>query len=145
MKVFLDTNILLDVLIREGRLNYDSSLRVLNAAKLNSGINAFVSVQSLTDVAYVFTGKAGTDPADFYEPVKKLLSFMNLHTISAECAIASLDRLFPDFEDELQLRCAMEIPCTYFITGDRSILDKQPFSNITAIHPADFLSMAQKV
>ena len=142
MNIFLDTNILLDVLL-EGRIHRDASLKIVNAAKNNPDLTAFVSVQSLSDIAYVFTHNKKTDKQKFYLPVGKLLSFLNLTTVSTKAAEESIQGVFPDYEDEEQLRCAMESHCTYFITGDKQILGKSPF-DIKTIHPSLFLEQASK-
>ena len=142
MNIFLDTNILLDVLI-EGRLHREASLKIVNAAKNNPDLSAFVSVQSLTDIAFIFTHKKKTDTLKFHAPLKELLSFLTLTTISTKAFGESLNGEFPDFEDEEQLRCALEENCSYFITSDRQILDTNPF-DIKAVHPHDFLAMASK-
>lgn len=142
MNIFLDTNILLDVLI-EGRIHRDASLKIVNAAKHNPDLTAFVSVQSMTDIAFVFTNKKKTDKQKFHAPLKEMLSFLTLTTISTRASGESLNGDFPDFEDEEQLRCALEENCSYFITSDRQILDTNPF-DIKAVHPRDFLAMASK-
>ena len=142
MNIFLDTNILLDVLI-EGRIHRDASLKIVNAAKNNPDLSAFVSVQSLTDIAFIFTHKKKTDTLKFHAPLKELLSFLTLTTISTKAFGESLNGEFPDFEDDEQLRCALEENCSYFITSDRQILDTNPF-DIKAVHPRDFLAMASK-
>lgn len=142
MNIFLDTNIILDVLL-EGRIHRDASLKIVNAAKNNPDLTAFVSVQSLSDIAFVFTNKKKTDQQKFHVPLKEMLAFLTLTTISTKASGESLKGDFPDFEDEEQLRCALEENCSYFITGDRQILEMNPF-DIKAVHPRDFLAMASK-
>lgn len=144
MNIFLDTNIILDVLICNGRNNREASLRIIDAARANNELNAFVSTQSLSDAAYLFTKSKKTDNKRFYKPVSKLLVFINLASVNPSHATLALDGLFPDYEDEVQLRCAIDAKCSFFITSDKQILERQPFDQIKAIHPAVFLELASR-
>jgi len=134
----------MDVLIRDGRVNYDASCRVLQAAKHSSELFAYISVQSLTNVAYYYTKHGVTDPNRFLLPMRAILSYVNLRTISEQNAYNAMAGTFSDFEDELQLQCAIDSDCAYFITGDRKVIDSQPFKLIKAIHPVEFLTLAAK-
>ena len=144
MKIFLDTNIIMDYLLRENRPNYNVSMRVLYAARCNPDIIAYTSVQSLTDAAFFFTKKSMTSSEWFLQPVKDLLSYVRLRNISEQDAYNAMSGNFSDFEDDLQLQCAIDAECVYFITGDQKILQNQPYKLITAIHPADFLARAAR-
>ena len=145
MKIFLDTNIIMDFLVREGRPNYVASSRILYEATGNPEVATYCSVQSITDCAYYFTKKGVTDVHLFIERIKNLLTFIRVKSPSEQLVYETLTHAFPDFEDEMLLRCAIENDCAYFITGDQRILDNQPFpSLIKSIHPADFLAKAAK-
>ena len=50
MRIYLDTNIVMDVLVGPSRENYNYSVRILNAIEKNPGIIGLFSVQSLTDM-----------------------------------------------------------------------------------------------
>lgn len=142
MKIFLDTNILMDYLVGSCRPNYEASARLLAEVKNNPDISAFVSVQSITDCSYFFTKKSITSNDFFLEPVRKILALVRLRAHSDHNVYECFSRSFTDFEDEMLLRSAIDNDCAYFITGDQKILEKQPFPLIKAIHPADFLAKA---
>lgn len=144
MKIFLDTNIIMDYLIRDGRPNYAATMSILYAARTNPDIVAYTSVQSISDTAFYFTKKGLTSDEWFLQPVKSLLTYVRLRTISEQDAYTAVAGSFSDFEDELQLKCAIDAECVYFITGDHKIISSQPFKLIKAIHPADFLSLAAR-
>lgn len=144
MKIFLDTNILLDFIIQQQRPNHDASSRILYFAKDNPDLVVYCSVQSISDAAYYFTKKGITDSDRFLLPMKSLLSFLRPRRVSEQDLYDSLRGLFDDFEDELLLRSAIEADCAYFITGDQRIIDTQPFNSIKAIHPAEFLALAAR-
>lgn len=144
MKIFLDTNILLDVLVKENRPNYEYSRKIMDAARTTSDLAAYISVQSISDCAYYYTKKGKTDVIKYILPLRNILSFIRLRTTLEQSAYDALAGTFPDLEDEMQLRCAIDAECAYFITGDREILDHQPFKLIKAIHPAEFLAIAAR-
>lgn len=144
MKIFLDTNIIMDYLIRDGRPNYAATMSILYAARTNPDIVAYTSVQSISDTAFYFTKKGLTSDEWFLQPVKSLLTYVRLRTVSEQDAYNAMAGSFSDFEDELQLQCAIDADCVYFITGDHKIINTQPFKLIKAIHPADFLSLAAR-
>ena len=144
MKAFLDTNIICDYLFGPARTNFHKSIHILNAA-CNREIDTVISVQTITDAAYIYTERGKYRQDDFRQRMEVLCSFVELTTISPESARQSLKGAFTDFEDEAQLRCAMEADCAYFITADQRILESQPFGeDIIAIHPAVFLELASK-
>ena len=144
MKIFLDTNILMDFLICTGRPNYEASTRIISEVKNNPEIAAYAAVQSITDCSFYFTKKGVTSSPYFLEPISKLLSFVRLKPNSDQNVYECLINSFSDFEDEMLLRCAIDNDCVYFITADQKILDSQPFPLITAIHPAEFLAKAAR-
>ena len=144
MKIFLDTNILMDVFVRDNRMNYSASARVLDAAKNNSNLYAYISVQSVTDVAYYYTKRGVTDPSTFIAPLKSVLSYVRLRTVSEQDVYNAIAGSFSDFEDDLLLQCEIDSDCAYFITGDQKIIQNQPYKLIKAIHPTDFLALASR-
>lgn len=143
MKAFLDTNIICDYLFGPARVEFCHSIQIINAA-YNREIDTVISVQTIADAAYIYMGREKARQEEFRQRMERLCSFVELTTITPESARQALKGTFPDFEDEAQLRCAMEADCSYFITADQKILEAQPFTEIKAIHPALFLALASR-
>ena len=142
MKIFLDTNVVMDYLVQVGRPNCEATNQLLSAIKQHPWLVAYISVQSLTDCAFFFTKKSMTSNDYYLSPIRSLISFVRLRPMMEQNAYEALSGEFSDFEDEMQLRCAIDAECAYFITGDKEILEHQPFKLIKAMHPAEFLAIA---
>ena len=143
MKIFLDTNILLDILQGNTRPNYTDSARLLSELKKQHEIQALVSVQTIIDVSYCMTRHKDTEK-DFYNLTSKLLEKLYLVTISPEDLNRALASHPEDFEDEAQLRCAQTNDCSYFITGDTRLLKIENKEKLRFSSPGDFLKLASQ-
>lgn len=142
MKIYLDTNILCDYLFGRQRPEFENSLRIINAA-LQNQMEACVSVQSINDAGYTYTERYKLHTEEFRTRIKQILKgSMRLVTIQPETAFSALNGNFPDIEDEQQLLCAIQNDCRYFITSDKTIIDKQPYENIIAINPSEFIRLS---
>lgn len=143
MKIFLDTNILLDVFQGNTRPNYTDSARLLSELKKQDEIQALVSVQTIIDVSYCMTRHKDTKN-DFYNITRNLLERLYLVTISPEDLNKALVSQPEDFEDEAQIRCAQTNDCTYFITGDTHLLKIKNKKELLFSSPGDFLKLASQ-
>ena len=143
MRIYLDTNILLDYLFGPARPSFESSMQVIGAAA-EGKLTAVLSVQSVTDAAYIYTRKSTERQQEFRKRILVLCRFVKLTSITTEHAEMALLGSFPDFEDEEQLRCAISEQCHFFLTNDSGILEAQPIPGITAISPQEILSLAAR-
>ena len=146
MKIYLDTNIIMDVLVGPSRENYQYSIRILNAIERTSGLIGIFSVQSLTDIAYSQTKYGVENRKRFYEHAKELLKIVKLVTIKPANADEALWAEPEDFEDHEQILCAEDNDCSWFITGDLKLLtnyQNHP-ERIPVISPKTFFEMASK-
>lgn len=147
MRIYIDTNIVMDVLVGPSRENYNYSVRILNAIEKNPGIIGLFSVQSLTDIAYTLT-KHGEDSRKlFYEQAKTLLRILKLVTIKPTNADEAIWMEPNNFEDLEQILCAEDNGCSWFITGDLRLLAtyQNVPERIPVITPKEFLHLASQV
>ena len=146
MKVYLDTNVIMDVLAGPSRENYPYSIRILNAIEKTAGLIGFFSVQSLTDIAYSQTKYGAENRKRFYEQVKELLKIVKLVTIKPSNADESIWAEPVDFEDHEQILCAEDNDCSWFITGDLKLLSNYQNlpERIPVISPKAFFEMASQ-
>ena len=146
MNIFLDTNIIMDVLVGPSRENYPYSIRILNAIEKTSGLTGLFSVQSLTDIAYSQTKYGAENRKRFYEQAKELLQRIRLVTIKPANANEALWAEPEDFEDYEQILCAEDNDCWWFITGDLKLLTNYQNlpERIPVISPRAFFEMASQ-
>lgn len=146
MKIYLDTNVLTDVLVGPSRENYNCSIRILNAIESNPDLTGLFSVQSLTDIAYSLTKYGDENRKRFYDQVKTLLRILKLVTISPTHADEAIWAEPYDFEDHEQILCAEDNGCSWFVTGNRKLLStyQNIEERISVVSPKEFLNMASR-
>lgn len=146
MKIYLDTNIIMDVLVGPTRENYPYSIRILNAIKNIPELFGIFSVQSLTDIAYSQTKYGPENRKHFYEQAKELLKILILVTIRPTNADEAIWTEPVDFEDHEQILCAEDNDCSWFITGDKKLLEvyQNLPERIPVISPKAFIEAASK-
>lgn len=146
MKIYLDTNILMDVFVGPIRENYPYSTRLLNAIEKTTGLIGVFSVQSLTDIAYT-QSKYGVEKRNqFYDKAKYLLITLKLVTIHPKNADEAVWTEPADFEDLEQILCAEDNDCSWFVSGDLKLLKKYQNlpGRIPIISPKVFLEKASQ-
>ena len=146
MKIYLDTNILMDVLVGPSRENYDCSIRILNAIESNPELTGIFSVQLLTDIAYSLTKYGDENRKRFYDHAKTLMRILKLVTIRPTNADEAIWAEPYDFEDYEQILCAEDNGCSWFITGDKNLLSlyQNIKERIPVVSPKEFLDMASR-
>ncbi len=133
MKVFVDTNVLLDVLARREPFYGDSS-RIWSLAE-RGRIEAQVSVISFNNVYYVVRRAANRRTAE-----KALRVMRNVFTpvaLNAQVLSQAIDAGFGDFEDAIQFHSAVYAGAGCLITRDA---DHFPAADIPVLSPAEFLA-----
>ena len=133
MKVLIDTNIVLDILLEREEF-FKQSYEVLKACE-NGKAEGFFAASSVTDIFYVIK-KWTHDTEKAYEAVGHLLSILNVLSVTNEDVLNAYSKHAPDFEDCLVATCAISNKCEAVVTRD-----KKGFKGmgISAISPEDFL------
>ena len=123
MKIMVDTNIIIDVLLeREPFVN--DSYKLLSLCEEHQ-IDGFVSASSITDNELA------------YKAIGKILEIVKICSVTNAEVLTAFQKKAKDFEDCLVAVCAKSINCDYIVT--RNIKDFEEF-DIPAIAPADLLS-----
>ncbi|MDR1581391.1 MAG: PIN domain-containing protein [Synergistaceae bacterium] len=130
--VFVDTNVILDVLLQNDNF-FQDSLKIFKLAELGT-VRAYVSASSLTDIFYI-TRKHLTMTAA-RSAVNALLDIFHVAGVDGDDLKGALDLPILDMEDALQLWCAQKIRAEALITRDAKGFSH---SSIAAFSPADFL------
>ena len=134
MKIFLDTNILLDLVL--DRTGADAARQIVGISKENAWTRLYVSYLSMANIAYVLRKRPAEEVKDCLTRLYKLVDILPMNDMQLMTAIRSCD--CPDFEDALQIMCAEEKGCDVIITSNISHF--RPYTDIPVLSPAEFLS-----
>ena len=135
-KVFLDTNILVDLATdRQGTM---ASQVVLSLVKRQT-LEAQVTTQSIKDTVYIAHRQGAK-----YEKVESLINeirqYVNIGYIDSFNIHWALEHPSGDFEDAAQYDAAYSSACDFFLTRDKGILGRTENDNVMkAITPDDFI------
>lgn len=131
MKVLFDTNILLDALL--AREPFVTNAAFLLSAVESGQITGFVSATTMTDVHYLV--KRQTKNAEIAViAVTRLLELMEICTVDRKVLEQALLLNEDDFEDAVQISCAIKFNLNGIVTRDVSGFTNSP---ILVISPAD--------
>ena len=138
MRVFIDTNVLMDWLL-EGRPCKESAQTIVTAAEEHH-ISLTISTQSIIDAAYS-SRKAGLPHESFSESLRYLRTVARIVGIDDVDLLWAMSHYSGDFEDDMQYASAYNAVCDFFITRDeklKALNDK--FNPMTVITPDEFVA-----
>lgn len=131
-RVFLDTNILLD--LAQHRENYDYAVKILDEA-YNGNIEVFSSTLSYANIAYILR----KEPLPLLYRILGMLSEdIEMLPLLPNHISAAINQPAPDFEDMLQYQCAKSEGCDIIITNN--IKDFEPISSLPLMTSQEFVS-----
>ena len=138
MKVFYDSNIVLDVLLNRTEFISDS-LASLKYSE-NKIVKGFISVVSITDIFYLVNRNL-KDTALSIEKIKVLLSIVRVAKADKKIVYNAIESGWKDFEDAVQYFVAKKLRASCIITRN-----KKDFlhSDIPVYTPTEFLSIIKK-
>jgi len=124
-KIFFDANILLDLLI-SNRKNHKKALEVL--VKVSDKYEVLATSEDIITTIEYIASKNGIECLkvwDFFKNLQKyfeILNFSDILDVSLEHYKKQCEsKAKLDFEDLLQLECAMAYGCDIFITEDKGM------------------------
>jgi len=124
-KLYLDTNIFIDILIDRDLENL--SLEMIEPYLENSQV--YMSTLSVHITYYSLRIKADSQE---HKKVSKLISLINLVPLSTSIAQQSIKSFKTDFEDTLQYFSALSKECDYILTKDT-----KDFTKIKSTSPSN--------
>jgi len=131
MKVLIDTNVALDILLK--RQDYPNAEIVYSLAEKNQ-IACFISASAITDIFFLSKNDLGKKPAK--EALKTLLSVFKPASVTEGHIYQALDMDWDDFEDSVQYIVGESFSADYIVT--RNTKDYSAGS-IPAVTPEEFL------
>jgi predicted nucleic acid-binding protein len=141
MKVFLDTNILLDVL-NESRPSWADSTTIIEKVKARL-FEAVATTQSIVD-SYYIAPKSGASRAVIDNFIFWLSDNVNIRPVTVFDVKEAIRSGHPDFEDAVQVACAEAEGCDVFVTGDRSLLSQDWNTSMLIITPEEFVNRMRR-
>jgi len=137
MKVLIDTNVALDIMLH--RQGYTNAALVFSLTKRNV-FNGYISASAITDIFYLSQKDIGKKPAK--EALKDLLRVFKPATVTDSNIYEALDLDWSDFEDSVQYVVGASFDVDYIIT--RNVQDYASGS-IPAVTPEQFIQAISDV
>ena len=133
MKVFIDTNVILDVLCKREKF-YNDSLNVLKLCEANI-IKGYLSALSITNIIYIMRKELNNEKIyDIINTLSSIFKIVDLTEKDIHCA-SILD--FDDFEDAVQTAQAQKVRSDYIITRN---LNDYINCDVNVITPNNFIN-----
>jgi len=135
MKVLVDTNVIMDVLV--GREPFLKMSRFVVNMCDNRIIEGFLAAHSITNLFYMLRKYYPSDEChDILLDVFDIFSVIGIDEIKLTTALKNKE--FKDFEDCLQVECGREVNVDYIVTRDTSDFLN---SDIPYLTPMEFYDM----
>jgi len=134
MKIFVDTNVVLDVFLKQEPFCEDSTI-ILYLAKA-SIISVFFAAVSMTNIFYILR-RNGRSPDEAYKELDKLTVFFKVTPTSDTTISTALSLRWKDFEDAVQYTTAKESNVDFIITRNKSDFEANDISCMT---PTEFIA-----
>jgi len=135
MKVFLDTNVLLDWLLDRQDTFADEATAIVEAAEKGL-IEAYISAGSVYTVAYVLE-KSGKNGEKLRSAMKGVLSLLKVQETDTRPYLLACQRPMKDLEDAFQYEIALHGPkLDYFVTANLKDFATQNQEKLPVVTPA---------
>ncbi len=133
-KVFIDTNIIIDVLLGRKPFLFEA-LNIFQLAD-DGIIELYASVLSFVNAMYVARKELGKGVA--FQKLKEFYTFITVSPIGNEELVAAFAMEGKDFEDDLQYCSALDAECDVIVTRDLEGFSKD--GEIAVMSPKEFLN-----
>ena len=133
MKIILDTNIVLDILLKREEF-YQASYDTVKLS-VRDRINAVLPTNIITDVYYVLNRN---DKALAKPILEKFLPLVDMCEVIPADITAAFSLEMKDFEDAVVAATAFRVNANYIVTRNGKDFEGSP---VPAIEPGDFLDI----
>lgn len=144
MKIFLDTNVILEYL--EARGNYQHVKQIFNDIE-DGKLDAYISTGSIYTLTYlilsalkrkhIYRPEQVDESRKILNNIIHLIHVIDLSHVSISSAINDIQ--FTDLEDSYQYHCALEHKCDYFITLNTKDFRHADTKSMTILSPEQFI------
>jgi len=135
MRIFLDTNILVDTIVeRQNKAQTESSRKILLLTMVPQ-FQLFMSALSIPTISYLLKG---VKPGDRKSIIRNLCAHVTVLPTNEEQVKDALDGDFIDIEDGMQNACASENGCDIIVTRNLKDFTK---ASLPVMDPETFLAV----
>jgi len=134
MKILIDTNVVLDVLINNSAF-FTHSKKIFDFAEQKQ-ITGFISASAITDIFYIAQRKLGKKAVK--EAIKRVLKIFSPATVTDNHIYQALDLEWDDFEDSVQYVVGEGLATEYIVTRNTQDFS---FGSIPALTPEQFIKI----
>ncbi len=120
-KVFIDTNVLIDVLIE--RPSSKASRDIFYAVRCGK-IEGVITTQSIIDASYILRKKGQQYLDAYYEKACQFFNYFNEEQLTSFDMLYASRHMSGDFEDDVQFARAVDCCCDAIITNDKKFRKK---------------------
>ena len=113
-RLFIDTNVILDVLLQRDGF-WQDSIKIFQLAELGKA-TGIVSASSMTDIFYIAKKKLTNEGAK--QAIENLLNLFEVVNVGQAELKGALTIAIDDYEDALQVHCAINANADNFVTRD---------------------------
>jgi predicted nucleic acid-binding protein len=138
MKVLVDTNVILDVLLKRQNF-YELSYEMFKLSEKNK-VYGYISASAITDIFYII--QRNDKRGDIYQAMDDLIQIFDIAPVTQTIISSALVLHWKDFEDAVQYCTAVENGFDYIVT--RNVADYED-ATIPCVEPAQFLEMFEKI
>jgi predicted nucleic acid-binding protein len=134
VKVLVDTNVVLDVFLKQEPFYKDSTV-ILHLANCGK-VNAFLAVVSMTNIFYILQ-RNRKNFSDIYYCLDELSDFFQVVPVTKITIASALALRWNDFEDAVQFISAKESNADFIITRNKA---DYRASDIPIMTPTEFIA-----
>jgi len=132
MKVLIDTNVALDILLNRIEF-YSNSVGIFVMAE-KKFVTGYISASAITDIFYIAQRKLGKKSVK--EAIKNMLQVFYPATVTDDNIYQALDLELDDFEDSVQYIVGESLSVDYIVTRNTQDF---AFGSIPAVTPEQFI------
>lgn len=136
MKIYLDTNILLDIALNREPFARDSILiwKIIE----QKFVAGYISATTITDIHYICKKNIGNEKSKSF--IRDILDIFEIIDADKECFYNALNSEITDFEDALQYEISIKNECDYIVT--RNLKDFINIENV--VTPDQMIALLKK-
>lgn len=141
MKIFFDTNVILDILDTRRPSTGDSS--IVLSESIARRFEIVITTQSIIDAYYV-AHRTGLVREDVDRSISWLSDHVNVRFISVFDIQSAIRSGQADFEDSAQFFCAEGEGCDVFLTNDKKLLGQNFGTSMLMLTPQQFVDKMRR-
>lgn len=135
MKILIDTNIILDVLLK--REPHKKAAQIIMTKCASREITGYLAAHSIPNIFYVLRKDYSQEERRKF--IRNLCEIFRISDLNAEKIISAIDNeQFLDFEDCLQEECAVAETADYIVTRNPTDFKQ---SRVQVIEPEEFVKL----